>query len=398
MTHELPRASTTAPEGCTAPLVERVDAFGLSYPLPPGREYGSAKIWASHRTATLVRITTEDGVEGWGECYGPTEAAALVNRLGADLRGQRVDRIAASVGRHLSANYDLARAGIYAAALSGLDLALWDAWARSLGVSVAQLSGGRMRDEVTAYASTGYSTNPDDHDRFVSSIRDAVDLGFQAVKIRAGFGPDRDEERIWAARKALGPDRKLMVDFNGNYSADTALASLRRVESAAIMWAEEPVPSDDVQGLTHLRRHVSVSIAGGEGLSTRFAFRELIARRLIDIAQPDLTLCGGMSEAIAIAALGSAWNVRLSPHVWGGAIGQAASLQFAAMLADSPSGRVVPEPAWFEWDCGENPLRDALLLTPLQVQDGRVKIPEGPGWGVEVDMAAVEEYWVRIPS
>ena len=398
MTHELPRG-ITAPEGRRAPRVERVEAFGLSYALPPGREYGSAKTWASHRTATLVRITTDDGVEGWGECYGPTEpAVALVNRLGADLLGQRVDGIAATVSRHLSANYDLARAGVYAAALSGLDLALWDAWARSLGVSVGRLIGGRVRDEVTAYASTGYSTSPDEQERFVRSIRDAVDMGFEAVKIRAGLGPDRDEERIWAAREALGPSRRLMVDFNGNYSADTAITSLRRVEGAAITWAEEPVPSDDMQGLAHLRRHVSVSIAGGEGLSTRFAFRELLARRLIDIAQPDLTLCGGLSEAIAIAAMGSAWNVRLSPHVWGGAVGQAASLQFAAMMTDLPSGRVVPEPAWFEWDCGENPLRDALLVTPIEVHDGRVEIPEGPGWGVDVEMAAVEEYAILAPS
>jgi D-galactarolactone cycloisomerase len=155
------------------------------------------------------------------------------------------------------------------------------------------------------------------------------------------------------------------------------------------------LPPDDREGWRHLRRHSSIPLAGGETLCTRFGFRDPIAQRQFDIAQPDVSLCGGLTEALAIAQIASAWHVRVSPHVWSGAIGLAASLQFAAMLSDLPFGDVVPEPLWFEWDRGENPLRDALLTKPLTAHAGAVAIPDGPGLGVEVDPAAVADFLIQ---
>ncbi len=376
-----------------APRVARVEVLPLSSRLPSGAAYGSAKALAAVRTATLVRLTTDDGAVGWGECYGPPEPiAAALHSLSEDIHGYPVDRVLGLLPAHLSTQYHVASAGSYCAALSGLELAMWDVWARTLGVGVAQLFGGRLRDRVNVYASTGYSTETDDLDQFRSSIRTAVEAGFSAAKIKVGFGAATDERRTAIAREELGPERRLMVDFNGNGTADLALASLDRLAAFDLTWAEEPLHPDDHLGWAHIRRHTAVPLAGGETLCTRFGFRELISQHLVDLVQPDVSLCGGFTEARAVADMANAYHVRVTPHVWGGAVSLAASLQFASTLSDHPFGRIVPEPLWFEWDCGENPLRDELLVEPLATTGGFLDIPLGPGFGVDVDETIVAEH------
>ncbi len=372
------------------PTIREVQAIPLAHDLGPGNAYGSARGRVSARTTTLVRLVTSEGVVGWGECFGPPVVMVpLVEELGESLVGQPVDRIEPFLAQILQSGYHRTTGGLHVFALSGVEIAMWDAWGRTLGVSVGRLLGGRARDEVIAYASTGYVTADLDVGAYAQTITAAVEEGFKGAKVKIGLGYSRDRQRAEVAREHLGDHRYLMVDFNSNYTADVALRVLESLYELDIHWAEEPVPPEDLAGFRRLR-NLRTPLAGGEALCTRSGFREIVSGRLLDIVQPDVCKCGGLSEARAIANLARTWNVRLSPHTWGGAISQAATLQLLASIPDYPHTEHAPAPLWFEFDRGTNRLREDLLDTPFRLQDGYLSIPDEPGLGVEVDVTAVE--------
>ncbi|MQA03930.1 MAG: mandelate racemase/muconate lactonizing enzyme family protein [Streptosporangiales bacterium] len=372
------------------PTVKSIESVPLVYQLPDGAAYGSARGRLPARQSTLVRLTTSDGVIGWGEAFGSVDVVgACVRELAPTVIDRQLDSASGWFTHHLQRSYHSTYGGPHVAAASALDVAMWDALGRTLGVSVGRLLGGRVRDRVTAYASTGYVTATRDLAAFVDEITAAVEQGFDAVKIKLGLGPAEDRRRVEATREVIGADRALMVDFNGNYSADVALRVLRGLDDLDLAWAEEPVPPEDVGGM-RLVRAAGVPTASGEALYTRFGFRDLIAERLVDVVQPDVCKCGGLSEARVIAHLAQTWNVRFSPHVWCGVVGQAASLQLLAAVPDYPAPEHVSEPLRFEFDRGPNALRDELALQPLQVSAGVVTIPDAPGLGVELDEQAIE--------
>ena len=366
--------------------IATVEAIPLRYPLPDGG-YGSARGLVPARETTLVRLETSDGAVGWGESFGPPAAVVpLVRESAAQLVGTTLDAPVPFVAERLQAHYHRGN-GLHASALSGVETAMWDALGRTLGVSVATLLGGRARDEVTAYASTGYVTR----DRDLGLFRDMLDRhvgDLSGAKIKCGLGVREDRERAAVAREVLGPDRALMVDLNGNCTVDQARAVVRRLADLDIAWLEEPLPPDDVDGLKKLDDS-PIPLATGEALHTRAPFRRLITERLVDFVQPDVAKVGGLAEARAVAELARAWNVRFSPHVWGGAVALAATLQLLGAVPDYPHTGHVPEPLWIELDRADNGLREQLLTQPLIPKDGRLAVPEGPGLGVDVDEDAV---------
>jgi len=339
------------------------------------------------REATLVRLETSDGVVGWGESWGPPLAVVpLIREIAESLQGTDLDGPIPFVTNRLQQHYHRGP-GMYTAAISGVEIAIWDALGRTLGVSVATLLGGRTRDYVTPYASAGYVT----HDRDIGRFRDLLAPaahGFRGAKIKCGLGVREDLQRAMAAREVLGEDRALMVDVNGNYTADQAMAVGRALADLDVAWLEEPLPPDDVDGL-RLMRPSAIPIATGEALHTRAPFRRLVVERLVDIVQPDVTQVGGLAEARAVCELARAWNIRVSPHVWCGAIGLAATLQLLGSVPDYPHTTNVPEPLWLEFDRGDNALKETLLTEPFQPKDGKLAIPHGPGLGVEVDPSAL---------
>lgn len=366
--------------------VAAVEAIPLRYPLGGGG-YGSSRGIVAARETTLVRLVTSDGAVGWGESFGPSAAIApLVHEIGAGLPGTALDAPVPFVADRLQGHYHRG-AGLYAAAVSGVETAMWDALGRTLGVSVATLLGGRARSQVTPYASCGYVTADRDLGRFRDLLREHVD-DLPGAKIKCGLGVDEDRRRAATAREVLGEDRALMVDVNGNYTADQVLAVALRLEDLHLAWLEEPLPPDDVDGLRRLRSS-TVPVATGEALYTRAPFRRLVTERLVDFVQPDITKVGGLGEARAVCELARAWNVRVSPHVWGGAVALAAALQLLAAVPDYPHTAHVPEPLWLELDRGENALRERLLSDPLVPRNGVVAVPDGPGLGVEVDEDAL---------
>lgn len=369
--------------------IEKVSVIPLRYPLGTER-YGSSRGIVAARETTLVHLLTSDGVEGWGECFGPTAAVVpLAKELAEKLHGATLDAPGGFVTSQLQQHYHRG-GGLHAAALSGLDIAMWDALGKTLDVSVASLLGGRMRDSIVPYASCGYARPGQSLTEFASEFADAAG-GYRAAKIKCGFGAALDAERTAVAREVLGEDALLMVDFNGNYSADQARASIRAMEGASPSWIEEPLAPDDVDGL-RLLRSLDVALATGEALYTRAPFRRLVTERLVDVVQPDITKVGGLSEARAVCEIAKAWGVRVSPHVWGGGIALAAAMQLISSIPDYPHTANVPEPIWLELDRGSNGLRDELVTEPVIPENGLISVPKKPGLGVEVNEGALARF------
>lgn len=367
--------------------IESVEAIPLRHSLGADR-YGSSRGLVAARETTLVRVRTEDGVLGWGESFGPTIALVpLVRDLAAGVIGTAVDGPAPWVSAQLQQHYHRG-GGLHAAALSGIEVALWDVLGRTLGVPVATLLGGRARETITPYASCGYAREDRDLGLFREELAAAVGT-MRGAKIKCGFGPVEDAARAAVAREVLGEDAALMVDLNGNYTADQARRSVLAMAEHDLAWVEEPLAPEDVDGLA-LLRHLDVPLATGEALYTRSPFRRLASEHLVDVLQPDLTKVGGLAEAKAIAELARAWGLRVSPHVWGGGVALAAALQLLASVPDSPHTSYAPDPQWLELDRGDNPIREHLLLQPITVgEDGTIAVPQHPGLGVDVDEEAV---------
>ena len=364
--------------------VRLVEPIPVAYPLGD-QAYGSARGRVPERQSTLVRLTSDDGVVGWGEAFGPPAAVcALVAEAATLVVGARLDGITPWVTRALLQQYHRGHSGLHVAAIGAVETAMWDAHGRTLGLSVGRLLGGRARDRVTAYASTGYVTQTRDLGEYRDTLVAAVSEGFSAAKVKLGLGFREDRRRAEMARDVLGPDRELMLDFNGNYTADIAATVIRGLLDLRPAWVEEPVPPEDLDGLARLRG-VGVPLAAGEALYTRYGFRPLVADALVDVLQPDVSKTGGLGEARVIAHLAQTWNLRFSPHVWGSGVGQAAALQLMSSVPDFPHPEIHPEPMWFELDRGPNDLREVLVAEPVRCVDGEVAIPDRPGLGVDVD-------------
>jgi L-alanine-DL-glutamate epimerase-like enolase superfamily enzyme len=277
----------------------------------------------------------------------------------------------------------LGRRGLSISAIAGVDIALWDLLGTSLGAPVWRLLGGRRAERMPAYASGGWA----DEARIGEQLLGYVEKGgFRAVKMRVGVmdgEPHRSAARVRAARKALGPDIKLMADAHGTWTVAEAKAFCRMVEECDLYWLEEPVTADDKAGLAEVRRASAVPIATGESDFTRHDFREIAELRGADVLQPDLAIAGGLTEGLRIGAIASAFNLRLAPHLWSGAPAFAAG---TALAASQSAGFIL------EYSLGANPLLHELVHETFAVVDGHVEIPDRPGLGITVDEDFVRRY------
>jgi len=268
--------------------------------------------------------------------------------------------------------------------MSAIDMALWDALGKTLGVPVVDLWGGPRTDTMPAYASGGWA----DADSIGAQLNGYVEHGFRAVKMRVGIMDGTvaaSVERVQAARAALGSDIDLMADAHGTYNSTDAMRFLAGVEDADLRWFEEPVNADDLAAARRVRASTRTPIAAGESESTRFDFRELIAHEAADVLQPDLAICGGPTEGRRIAALAETHQLELAPHCWGSALSFNAgvSLAFASSAART-----------IEYSLGGNPLlRDMPTVAPV-VEDGVVRAPTAPGFGVEPRQEFLNDYEV----
>jgi len=252
--------------------------------------------------------------------------------------------------------------------------------------------GGPLRMEVEAYATGFYRRERDDHLAYLTEeARLRIGEGFRTLKLKTGWGLAEDIALTRAFRSAIGPDIGLLVDCNHAYDAPSAIAYGRAVADCDIGWFEEPVPPEDLDGYLDVRRGQPIPVAGGEACFARWGFRDMIQRRAADILQPDVAACGGISELKKIADMASAFGLRVNPHVWGTGVALAASLHLLAVLPDNPPG-LFPRPPLLELDRSPHPVRDALLVTPLDAARGRMRVPEGPGLGITIDRAALRRF------
>jgi D-galactarolactone cycloisomerase len=214
------------------------------------------------------------------------------------------------------------------------------------------------------------------------------------VKLKVGFGVEEDAAVTRAVRDAIGPGVALMVDANHAYDAVAAIRLGRMIETHDIGWFEEPVPPEDLAGYRAVKAALSIPIAGGECEFTRFGFRDLLMARAVDIVQPDTCAAGGLSECKKIADMAEAFGIRYNPHVWGTGIAIAASLQLLAVLPSHTPTSLAPLQPMLEFDRTEHPIRQAILTQAIEHAGGIVRVPDGPGLGIEVDRAALARFAV----
>lgn len=366
---------------------------------------GYSQQYYNQRSAHLVEVETDEGVTGWGECFGPGNVALANKSIVEQVIQPMVlglDPLDRDVIWHKVYNLlrDHGQAGMPIQSLSGVDIALWDIVGKVAGLPLHKLVGGAHRSSVPCY---GYGMMLRDEPvadlarQFEDEAAAIKSMGFVATKMKTGLGPKPDVALCTAVRRGVGDDFPFMVDANHAYTTSDAFYVGRALEELDAYWFEEPIAPEDIDGYRELRAGLKVNIAGGEAVFNRWNWRHLLESRGIDIAQPEVCALGGVSEYLRVLALCHAHFTPVINHVWGSAIAVTANLHLLAAMPDLPGGLHPWEPM-LEFDTTENRFRDDLLTVPLNIQqqvkanDGRVTIPTRPGLGVEPDRDFINHY------
>jgi D-galactarolactone cycloisomerase len=329
----------------------------------------------------VVEVVTDTGITGWGEGAAVPVRRALESQV---LGRNPFDYEVIWEGLH--------KQGVDTAAISAIDIALWDIMGKALQLPIHQLLGGAFRTRVQAYATGLFRRERADRTAaLVEEARGYVDAGFKAMKMKVGFGPEYDIKNVAAVRRAIGNDILFAVDANCAYDRGSAIAVGREIAKNDLLWFEEPISPDDIEGHLEIRRALDIRISGAEQFRGRWAFRRMIQERVLDIIQPDVCVCGGFTEFRKIAAMASANHVRVIPHMFGTSIRLAATLHLLAALPDSPRA-LEPFPTLLEYDMSENALRTELAREPIRHADGIVTVPQAPGLGIEIDREVLRRY------
>jgi L-alanine-DL-glutamate epimerase-like enolase superfamily enzyme len=344
----------------------------------------------------IVRVHTDEGIVGIGEVDSAPEVVKAVFEaphslyIATGLRhvliGQDPLDIEGLWRRMYMGSVYYGRRGVAMHAISGVDIALWDIKGKKLGKPVSELLGTRKRDRVRPYASLLMPQ----HERDVeASVERLVGAGFTAIKF--GWGPlGRNEEhdvRLAHAAKRAAGDAEILIDAGFGYGADAkrAIRVARKFEEMGIYWLEEPFEPDEFEAYAELADTVGLRIAAGEEEATRWGFRELVERGHVDVVQPDVTRCGGLSEALRIARQAERAGVACVPHAWKSGVIKAASLHLNAVL----------DTAHFQEYCvAETPINLLLTRERMPIKAGWVDVPSKPGLGIDLDLDILERYAV----
>lgn len=354
-------------------------------------DHASPTRFKGFEQAVLVRITTDQGLVGWGECHAPS-APRMHQRVITDLfapvlRGQDARRINALWERLFTTERVRGYStGVQFEALAGVDIALWDLMGKALGLPVHQLLGGKYRDGQPLYRGIGGATT----EALVADAKAAVASGMQMVKMsyRKGKGSE-DIERVAAVSAFMKPHGQVAVDSLGAFKLYEAVQAGRRFDALGnVGWFEDALQPDDQPAYPTLADSLETPVCAGEMLNNRFQFRDLLASHGADVINPDVCRAGGITECQRIAALADAFNVTWSPHVSTGTV-----LYFSASLH-----LALATPNCIIMEGGrklEGPLGNALVRTPIQVEGGRAIAPDRPGFGVEWNEEALARVTVE---
>jgi L-alanine-DL-glutamate epimerase-like enolase superfamily enzyme len=340
---------------------------------------------------TVVEVLTDEGLTGLGSAMtSKALVTAAVQLLRPLLLGERADEPARVSEKLRQSHFWKGRGGAVEHAISGIDIALWDLLGKVCNQPVARLLGGYYRDRIKPYGSILF----DEPAPLRETLQQTLARGFRAVKL--GWRPfgrrDRrtDELLVRTARETVGPDVELMVDAGGSeqfwpHGFKWALETARMLADYDVVWFEEALPPDDLEGYVELRRHAPVPIAAGEVLTRRQSFRPFLERHAVDIIQPDCTKCGGLTEAWRVGWAAYEHNVLLVPHGWNTAIGLAADLHLTAAL---------PVARYVEF-LTPSPYLDDLITQPFRPDAaGYLRVPQTPGLGVELNRDALKRFGI----
>ncbi len=374
--------------------IEKIETFILEEKLSQSFYFSQ---WDySERRICIVKVTTSDGEFGWGEGYGP---ANLINEGIAFLKpfvlGQNPLENEVIWHNMYRKTLDFARRGILVSALSAIDVALWDLKGKLLGLPVSTLLGGAHRTKIKPYATGLYFTDPKNPRKdFEKEIGKYLAMGFKAIKMKVGLGINEDFDNVKYVRSLIGDDIELMVDSNHAYSLREAVILSKKLESLNISWFEEPLSPEFYKQYSELRNKTSIPIAGGECEYLRYGFHQMLRNNSVDIIQPDICACGGITEAKRISALTTTYGVDLVPHTWGSAIGLHTALHFISNLENMP-GRMQEPDFFMEYDQTENSLREKLTNTKIELVDGYIEVANTPGLGIEINQEVLNKFTVK---
>ena len=358
--------------------IAQVEAFASSFPVKHSVSLGVGR--AVKRDIVVVKVTTRDGLIGWGEAHHGRCPGAIAHLISTTLRQLVVGMDAVDVVGVWAKIYakQLASHGMGAAtclAMSGIDQALWDIRGKAVGWPLYKLLGGTSRS-IPAYAG-GISLGYQEPASLCDEVRALLAHGYRAVKLRLGDTVKNDTMRVEAVRSAF-PELTIMTDANTTYSLADARAVMPVLDECSVAWLEEPFPPHDHRSYKTVTTYGRTPLAAGENHFTRFEFTRVLEDGAITVLQPDLSKTGGITEALRIAAMASAYKLSINPHTSASGLNMAASIHLLAS---------VDNPGYFEADVAkENLFRDKLTSKFCESgNDGCVRPLEQSGLGVEVD-------------
>ena len=379
-------------------IIKNLITHVISAPLEQPFYFSQGYVY--RRSAVIVEVIGEDGTSGFGECMchgqqSPFLASSFVENC---YKEEVIGKDSLDVEVIWETLYNKARPfgqqGIAMNALSGIDIALWDLNGKQLKQPICRLIGGRFREKLAAYATGFYRLDGKKYPE--TSVEDALKFkeeGFTAMKLKVGFTPEKDIEYIRSIRKAVGPDVRLMVDFNACYSQAVARRIILELVPENIYFYEEILTPEDMEGYKALRNLTASYMAAGEEIFGKIEINNWLKNGALDIYQPDVSSAGGITECKKMAAIAQAYNTAIMPHAWGSGVSLAASLQFISSLPYTPMS-FCPSELFLEFDRSSHPFRKELINDGIRYENGYIYVPDAPGLGIEVDRDILEKYKV----
>jgi L-alanine-DL-glutamate epimerase-like enolase superfamily enzyme len=374
--------------------ITHVEAFALRFQTEKSSEQqephysvsaeGWRSIYSRHHETTVVRITTSDGIVGYGEAQSPvsprTSKTIVEDLCRPILMGKDPFDVEYLWQRMFTSMRERGHyTGFFIDALAGCDIALWDILGQATAKPVHKVLGGRYRDRIPLYAGIG-GTTPE---AAVAQANKHVSQGYGGLKIHTTHGRAEILEIVAAVREQVGPQVKLMVDLHTQYSVPEAIMLGRGLEELDVMWLESPTAPEDIPGQAALAQALDMSVAIGEWTRTRFELREVFERRACDITMPDIARTG-LTEGKRIASLADTYNIPVTPHIGGGGIlSIAATVQFSATIPNFLIMEHSPEA--YE-------SKGQITTRKPTVEDGAFVIDDMPGLGIVIDTEALEAF------
>jgi L-alanine-DL-glutamate epimerase-like enolase superfamily enzyme len=350
----------------------------FSYPNRKGFRYAGGLV--TGRVTSLIRITTDSGLEGLGAAYSYPDLVRIIieKHIKPHLLGSDPLEIEALWEKMYQLTRWYGRKGVAISALGGLDIAFWDLRGKASGQPLYKLLGGE-RNALPAYASGLFWQ--DDVSLLEKEAARHRNRGFRRVKMRLGRSEAYDMAAVEAARRGIASDGEVIVDGSHRFTLESAERMGKFLAAQKVFWFEEPFPPEDIDNYVALRPRLSIPLAAGENDFGVQGFRELLRAKALDIVQPDASRAGGITESMHIGRMAGQVGVRVAPHTWSDAV---------ALIANAHVVAALPNSVTVEIDQTGNPFIEDLLEEPLRIKDGLLYLSDEPGLGVKLNRETVK--------